>query len=131
MTRARQLMQVASGRRWSSRAASLYRCPMTSPPRGHSPGDVISPGTAPGPDRSLYATDAQQFALLVDSVREYAIYMLDPTGVVRTWNVGGQRIKGYLPREIIGRHFSQMFTPEDRDARKPWLLLERAEREGS
>jgi PAS domain S-box-containing protein len=88
------------------------------------------PPGAPTGAASLYGTDAQQFALLVDSVREYAIYMLDPTGVIRTWNVGGQRIKGYLPNEIIGKHFSQMFSAEDRAARKPWKLLATAERDG-
>jgi PAS domain S-box-containing protein len=80
---------------------------------------------------SVVSTDAQQFAFLVASVREYAIYMLGPDGVVRTWNSGGERIKGYSAAEIVGRHFSQMFTAEDRAAGKPQALLARAERDGA
>lgn len=77
------------------------------------------------------ATNAQQFALLVDSVREYAMFMLDADGRIRTWNPGAQRIKGYAPDEILGKHYSVMFTPEDQVARKPWNLLERAKQDGS
>src|SRR5688500_15312288 len=57
--------------------------------------------------------------LLVESVSDYAIFMLDPGGFVATWNAGSQRIKGYSPEEIIGRHFSMFYTPEDRAAEKP------------
>ena len=53
------------------------------------------------------------FRLLVESVRDYAIFMLDPTGHVATWNLGAQRIKGYKADEIIGRHFSTFYLPED------------------
>lgn len=56
----------------------------------------------------------QQFRLLVQSVTDYAIYMLDPTGLVTNWNVGAERIKGYRPDEIIGQHYSLFFTEEDR-----------------
>ncbi len=55
----------------------------------------------------------EQFRLLVKSVTDYAIYMLDPAGRVSSWNLGAQRIKGYLPEEIIGSHFSRFYTPED------------------
>ena len=47
----------------------------------------------------------EHFRLLVSSVTDYAIYMLDPTGLVASWNAGAQRFKGYQPHEIIGRHF--------------------------
>jgi PAS domain S-box-containing protein len=57
-------------------------------------------------------TRAEQLALLVDSVQDYAIFMLDPQGIVATWNRGAARIKGYRPDEIIGRHFSTFYTPD-------------------
>src|SRR4051794_38007565 len=50
--------------------------------------------------------EERQLALLVSSVRDYAIFMLDPTGHVRSWNTGARHLKGYEPAEIIGRHFS-------------------------
>jgi PAS domain S-box-containing protein len=55
----------------------------------------------------------RQFKLLVQGVTDYAIYMLDRTGRVTNWNAGAQRIKGYLPSEIIGEHFSRFYTPEE------------------
>ena len=58
-------------------------------------------------------TDAQ-FRLLVESVSDYAIYLLDPTGRVASWNAGAERIKGYAAAEVMGRHFSIFFTAEDR-----------------
>lgn len=59
----------------------------------------------------------QVFKLLVDSVQDYAIFMLDPSGIVTTWNEGAERIKGYRANEIIGRHFS-IFYPDEAIARK-------------
>lgn len=72
----------------------------------------------------------QQFRLLVQGVTDYAIYMLDPTGVVTNWNQGAQRIKGYLPDEIIGRHYSVFFTEEDRQNGTPQRGLATALQEG-
>ena len=57
----------------------------------------------------------QSFRLLVQGVTDYAIYMLDENGIVTNWNAGAQRIKGYAPQEIIGRHFSAFYTSEDRE----------------
>jgi PAS domain S-box-containing protein len=71
------------------------------------------------------------FRLLVSSVKEYAIFLLDPDGNVATWNAGAQRIKGYAPNEIIGRHFSAFYSEEDIRNRKPERELEIAIREGS
>jgi PAS domain S-box-containing protein len=71
-----------------------------------------------------------QFRLLVQSVADYAIYLLDPTGRVGTWNVGAERIKGYRPEEIIGQHFSVFFTEEDRGKGEPERALETAARDG-
>ena len=72
----------------------------------------------------------EQFRLLVQSVTDYAIYMLDAGGNVSSWNQGAQRIKGYLPDEIIGQHFSRFYTPEDRAAGEPQKALQTAIREG-
>ncbi|MFJ2484695.1 PAS domain S-box protein [Pseudomonas sp. NPDC087639] len=72
----------------------------------------------------------QQFRLLVQGVTDYAIYMLSPEGRVSNWNQGAQRIKGYLPEEIIGQHFSIFYTPEDRERGEPLRALEIATREG-
>ncbi len=72
----------------------------------------------------------ERFRLLVEGVSDYAIYMLDPEGFVTNWNSGAQRIKGYAPGEIIGRHFSMFYTEEDKAAGLPELSLETARRLG-
>jgi PAS domain S-box-containing protein len=72
----------------------------------------------------------ERFRFLVEGVTDYAIYMLDPTGKVTNWNSGAQRIKGYGPDEIIGRHFSMFYTQGDREAGEPERALETAAREG-
>ena len=72
----------------------------------------------------------QQFRLLMQGVTDYAIYMLDPNGQVASWNAGAQRIKGYLPEQIIGEHFSRFYTEEDRQAGIPKQALETATRDG-
>lgn len=72
----------------------------------------------------------EQFHLLVDAVRDYAIFMLDPTGVVVSWNPGAERIKQYLPNEIIGQHFRLFYTDEDQQAGVPERALQTALREG-
>lgn len=72
----------------------------------------------------------QQFRLLVQGVTDYAIYMLSPAGEVTNWNAGAERIKGYRPEEIVGRHFSVFYTPEDRSAGLPDLALRTAAERG-
>src|SRR2546422_2287287 len=73
------------------------------------------------------ALDAEvSFRLLVESVKDYAIFMLDPEGRVLTWNRGAEAIKGYRPGEIIGKHFSRFYLPEDVQSRKPERALETA-----
>ncbi|WP_322047344.1 PAS domain S-box protein [Paraburkholderia sp. J67] len=71
-----------------------------------------------------------RYRLLIDAVHDYAIFMLEPTGCVASWNLGAQRIKGYTPDEIVGRHFSLFYTTEDIAAGKPARLLETATRLG-
>ncbi|MEX0891784.1 MAG: ATP-binding protein [Gemmatimonadota bacterium] len=68
--------------------------------------------------------------LLVASVRDYAIFALDATGHVMTWNAGAERLKGYLPEEIIGKHFSIFYPEETRATDFPTYELEVASREG-
>ena len=70
------------------------------------------------------------FSLLVESVRDYAILMLDPEGRVLTWNRGAEAIKGYRAGEIIGKPFSRFYPPEDVQAHKPERALEAATRDG-
>jgi PAS domain S-box-containing protein len=70
------------------------------------------------------------YQLMVDSVRDYAIFMLDPNGHVASWNKGAQRIKGYTADEIIGRHFSTFYPPEDIASNKPARELKVATRQG-
>ena len=72
----------------------------------------------------------ERFRLLVDGVTEYAIVMLDQNGGVISWNAGAERIKGYRPVEILGRHLSHFYTAEDIAANKPWQQLGRARIEG-
>jgi PAS domain S-box-containing protein len=72
----------------------------------------------------------ERFRLLVEGVRDYAIFMLDPTGRIATWNEGAERIKGYRAKEIIGQHFSKFYPPEDVAAKKPERELEIASRTG-
>jgi PAS domain S-box-containing protein len=73
----------------------------------------------------------EHFRLLVDGVSDYAIFMLDPTGHVATWNEGAKRIKGYEAKEIIGSHFSRFYPPEDLRSGKPENELRIASVEGS
>jgi PAS domain S-box-containing protein len=65
----------------------------------------------------------RHFRLLVNGVTDYALYMLDPNGIVTNWNAGGQRIKGYLPEEIIGQHFSRFYSAADQAAGRPARAL--------
>jgi PAS domain S-box-containing protein len=79
--------------------------------------------------RDLFESE-RNFRLLVENVADYALYMLDPTGVITSWNIGGQRIKGYAPGEIIGQHFSRFYTEIDRTNGKPLRALRIATEQG-
>ena len=72
----------------------------------------------------------QTFQLLVESIQDYAIFMLDPDGRIASWNASAERIMGYSAHEIIGEHFSIFYPPEDVAQGKPRWELESAEREG-
>ncbi|MBV9669391.1 MAG: PAS domain S-box protein, partial [Acidobacteriales bacterium] len=71
-----------------------------------------------------------RYRLLVEGVTDYAIYSLDPTGVITSWNTGAQRIKGYTTDEILGKNFSQFYTPEDRERSLPQYVLRTAAEQG-
>lgn len=75
-------------------------------------------------------TDESRYRLLVEAITDYAVYMLDPDGIVTSWNSGAQRFKGYAPSEIIGQHFSRFYRPVDRAAGLPEKALATAASEG-
>lgn len=75
---------------------------------------------------SSILSSEKRFELLVTSISDYAIYLLDPSGHIVSWNAGAQRFKGYSQDEIIGKHFSLFFTPSDLENKLPWNILEQA-----
>jgi PAS domain S-box-containing protein len=85
-------------------------------------------------DRTMAAEALKEserhFRLLVSGVTDYALYMLDPSGIVTNWNAGGQRIKGYRPEEIIGQHFSRFYSAADQAAGRPARALQLAVENG-
>ena len=74
--------------------------------------------------------EEQQYHLMIEEVEDYAILMLDPQGVIRNWNRGAEKIKGYSEKEIVGNHFRIFYTKEDQEAGLPEQLIQRAAREG-
>ncbi|KQT16682.1 MAG: ATP-binding protein [Bradyrhizobium sp.] len=79
--------------------------------------------------RDLFESE-RSFRLLVEGVADYALYMLDPKGTITSWNIGGERIKGYSPGEILGQHFSRFYTETDRANGKPARALGIAREKG-
>src|SRR5687768_14444169 len=75
-------------------------------------------------------SEAERFRLLVEAVSDYAIYMLDPNGIVTSWNAGAERIKGYKASEILGRSFAEFYEEADRKAGIPQRVLDIAARDG-
>jgi PAS domain S-box-containing protein len=84
-----------------------------------------------GSSTSALHRTTEQFHILVDSVEEYAIYLLDASGNVVTWNTGAQKIKGYTAQEIIGKNFACFYTAEDVASGKPQRNLREAARRGN
>ncbi len=72
----------------------------------------------------------ERLRLMVEGVSDYAVFMLSPEGLVTSWNAGAERIKGYRREEILGKHFSRFYPPEDIEAGKPWEELAAARRSG-
>jgi len=75
-------------------------------------------------------SENDRYRLLVDAITDYAIYMLDPDGIITNWNAGAQRFKGYTADEIVGQHFSRFYSPEDRSDGLPARALAIARTEG-
>ncbi|MGE3149838.1 MAG: MASE1 domain-containing protein, partial [Pseudorhodoplanes sp.] len=78
---------------------------------------------------SLRDTETQ-YRLIIESVHDYAIYILDPSGNISSWNTGAQRIKQFAAHEVLGSHFGRFYAPEDREAGLPQRALRIAENEG-
>ena len=82
------------------------------------------------PNNTVLNNTVEQFHILVDSVEEYAVYLLDPNGNIITWNTGAEKIKGYSMEEIIGKNFASFYTADDVAAGKPQRNLREAARRG-
>jgi len=85
---------------------------------------MVKPAPVPSPAYSVASDEI--FRLMVTSVFDYAIFILDPAGHISSWNLGAERLKGYHADEIIGKHFSSFYTPEDREADVPKKVLQTA-----
>jgi PAS domain S-box-containing protein len=84
----------------------------------------------PEGNRRLTHEEEAQYHLMIGEVEDYAILMLDREGIIRNWNLGAEKIKGYKEQEIVGTHFRIFYLPQDREARLPEQLIEQAAREG-
>src|SRR5687768_8751303 len=94
---------------------------------------LFSPGIVKAMEPSspvIANADPERFRLFVANVTDYALYMLNPEGLVISWNAGAQRFKGYAADEIIGQHFSRFYTEEDKAAALPSRALQTALTEG-
>lgn len=87
------------------------------------------PTSKPGTFSTVQQDDAL-FRLFVQQVKDYAIFMIDPTGHVMSWNAGAELLKGYRAEDIIGQSIEQFYTEEDRLANRPQQLLHMAARDG-
>jgi PAS domain S-box-containing protein len=102
---------------------------------GMDPRESVAPTASCDFANTRLAADAlcegeHRFRLLIESVSDHALYMLDPSGIVTSWNSGAERIKGYTGEEIIGQHFSVFYTAEDRTAGRPAEALRIARETG-
>ena len=106
--------------------ASIMRwaLPTTRHSQEHSQSDAHSLTT------EKLRQSEERFRVLVESIQDYAIYILDPNGFVVSWNSGAQRIKGYSAKEIVGKNFSRFYTPDDLRINKPKQNLEIAAAKG-
>src|SRR5207245_567248 len=114
---------VAGQPDWTDGLIQPYLCSVT-------PRKRTTPHSGPSELAAPFRTSEDLFRLMVENVKDYAIFMLDPGGRVASWNAGAERIKGYSAEEIIGQHFSRFYPPEDVQARKPERELQVAAAEG-
>lgn len=123
--RERPLQNLRPGKVWPQLVKVSFR--------RWNPGPAIMNGDfrkQSGSTESTIAGDDELLHLFVDSVKDYAIFQLGPAGLVRTWNSGAERIKGYTADQITGQHYSCFYTDEDKADGKPERLLQLAAREG-
>jgi PAS domain S-box-containing protein len=99
-------------------------------PADRSASDDATPASSPAAGSDDVLPGEAWFRLLVQSVKDYAIFVLDPQGHVASWNAGAERIKGYNASDILGRHFSNFYLPDDLAADRPGMELRVAAREG-
>ena len=90
------------------------------------------PEETPNPAKPSVAvwTDEERWQILMDNVKDYGIFMLDPKGIIVTWSVGAERILGYKEEEILGHDFREIFTPHDIDKEQPQFELDEAREKG-
>lgn len=125
-------MDPTTARKFS--ASWHFACPeggrffTTNSPEAHTSMDADRPDPAPAPEGLLAAEN--RFHLLVESVQDYAIFMIDPQGIVLSWNAGAQRLKGYTAQEIIGGSFEQFYPAASVAAGWPREVLRRAAADG-
>jgi len=81
-------------------------------------------------DKEKGADQLERYKMLVDAIEDYAIFLLDQEGYVISWNLGAEKLKGYKPKDIIGHHFSDFYTEEDKRNNKPSIELEYSKAHG-
>ena len=111
----------------------MHDSPASPSRSGLSPAGELDPVGRPSEGSDAFEAlrrSEERFRLLVQGITDYAIYMLDPTGHVSSWNAGAERFKGYTEAEIIGEHFSRFYSEADRAAGVPYRALETAREEG-
>jgi PAS domain S-box-containing protein len=97
--------------------------PLTTAVRKLAGGRAADPYSSPD---EMLRQNSEIYRLLVESVKDYAIFVIDPTGHIASWNLGAERIKGYKANEVIGQHFRLFYTPEDQNRHHPEAELQLA-----